>query len=71
MGPLRAERPAGPLATMALVEATAAVVCEPGIHTTDPLILTATLQASPGIISLYHILYILSLLWCVRVVFTQ
>lgn len=47
MGALRGERPAGPLAVMALVEAIAAVVCEPGLHTTDPIILSATLQAGP------------------------
>ena len=29
---------------MTLVEAIAAVVCEPGVHTTDPVILSATLQ---------------------------
>ena len=47
MGALRGERPAGPLAVMALVEAIASVVCEPGLHTTDPIILSATLQAGP------------------------
>ena len=44
MGALRGERPAGPLAVMALVEAIAAVVCEPGVHSTDPIILSAMLQ---------------------------
>ncbi len=44
MGALRGERAAGPLAVMALVEAIAAVVCEPGVHTTDPIILSAMLQ---------------------------
>ena len=29
---------------MTLVEAIAAVVCEPGVHTTDPVVLSATLQ---------------------------
>ena len=44
LGALRGGRPAGPLAVMTLVEAVAAVVCEPGVHTTDPVILSATLQ---------------------------
>ena len=44
LGALREGRPAGPLAVMTLVEAVAAVVCEPGVHTTDPVILSATLQ---------------------------
>ena len=44
LGALRGERTAGPLAVMTLVEAIAAVVCEPGIHTTDPVVLSATLQ---------------------------
>lgn len=46
MGALRGERAAGPLAVMALVEAIAAVVCQPGVHTTDPIILSAMLQVS-------------------------
>lgn len=44
LGALRGARPAGPLAVMTLVEAIAAVVCEPGVHTTDPVVLSATLQ---------------------------
>ncbi len=47
MAALREERAAGPVATMALVEAIAAVVCEPGVRTTDPIILSAMLQVSP------------------------
>ena len=46
MGALRGERAAGPLAVMALVEAIAAVVCQPGVHTTDPITLSAMLQVS-------------------------
>ncbi|KAL0042756.1 hypothetical protein WJX79_009797 [Trebouxia sp. C0005] len=34
---------------MALVEAIAAVVCEPGAHTTDPIILSAMLQEVAGL----------------------
>ncbi len=47
MAALRGDRAAGPVATMALVEAIAAVVCEPGVHTTDPIILSAMLQVGP------------------------
>ena len=47
MAALRGDRAAGPVATMALVEAIAAVVCEPGVHSTDPIILSAMLQVSP------------------------
>jgi hypothetical protein len=47
MAALRGERAAGPVASMALVEAIAAVVCEPGVHTTDPIILSAMLQVGP------------------------
>ncbi|KAL0040215.1 hypothetical protein WJX77_000548 [Trebouxia sp. C0004] len=46
---LQGERAAGPVATMALVEAIAAVVCEPGVHTTDPIILSAMLQEVAGL----------------------
>ncbi len=50
MAALRGDRAAGPVATMALVEAIAAVVCEPGVHTTDPIILSAMLQVCPLLI---------------------
>ena len=46
LGALRQERAGGSLAVMALVEAAAAVICPPGVQTTDPIILSAMLQVS-------------------------
>ncbi len=54
MAALRGDRAAGPVATMALVEAIAAVVCEPGVHTTDPIILSAMLQVGPLLIDQFE-----------------
>ena len=61
MGALRGDRPAGPLAVMALVEAIAAVVCEPGVYTTDPIILSAMLQASCPAVDLLSLISVLML----------
>lgn len=46
LGALRQDRAGGSLAVMALVEAAAAVICPPGVQTTDPIILSAMLQVS-------------------------
>lgn len=52
MGALRQERGIGSLAVMALIEAAAAVVCQPGVQTTDPIILSSMLQVQ----STWHVL---------------
>lgn len=44
LGALRQERRSGSLAVMALVEAAASVICQPGVQTTDPIILSSMLQ---------------------------
>lgn len=44
LGALRQERSSGSVAVMALVEAAASVICQPGVQTTDSIVLSSVLQ---------------------------
>lgn len=44
LGALRQERSSGSVAVMALVEAAASVICQPGVQTTDSIVLSSMLQ---------------------------